>query len=87
VAAVARHGRATGRDVSLCGDAGGAPALIPHLLRAGLRSLSMAPAMLARAKAAVAATDLGDDGQGAQGQAAHGQAAPGQGAHGQGAPA
>ncbi len=58
VAAVARHGIATGREVSLCGDAGGDPALIPLLLRAGLRAVSMAPAMIGRAKVAIAAVDL-----------------------------
>ncbi len=59
VAGVARYGREVGRDVSLCGDAGGDPAVIPHLLRAGLRSVSVAPAALGRAKAAIAAVDLG----------------------------
>jgi phosphoenolpyruvate-protein phosphotransferase (PTS system enzyme I) len=47
-----------GIDVSLCGDAGGDPAAIPALLRIGLRSLSMAPALVGRAKLAIAATDL-----------------------------
>ena len=52
-AAHARH-----IDVSLCGDAGGDPRAIPRLLAAGLRSLSMAPALVGGAKLAVAATDL-----------------------------
>ncbi|TDQ77655.1 phosphoenolpyruvate--protein phosphotransferase [Dongia mobilis] len=51
---VARFGRHTGREVSLCGDAGGDPAMIPLLLERGVRNLSMAPAMLARAKAVIA---------------------------------
>ncbi|WP_374370859.1 phosphoenolpyruvate--protein phosphotransferase [Dongia sp.] len=51
---VARFGRESGRDVSLCGDAGGDPRLIPLLLERGVRNLSMAPAMLARAKALIA---------------------------------
>src|SRR5277367_4295647 len=42
IALVARHGRETGREVSLCGDAGGDPRVIGSLLRAGLRSLSVA---------------------------------------------
>jgi phosphotransferase system enzyme I (PtsI) len=51
---VARFGRQAGREVSLCGDAGGDPAMIPLLLERGVRNLSMAPAMLARAKAVIA---------------------------------
>jgi phosphotransferase system enzyme I (PtsI) len=45
-------------DVSLCGDAGGDPRAIPLLLATGLRCLSMAPAMVGRAKLALAAIDL-----------------------------
>lgn len=56
---VARHGRERKREVCLCGDIGGDAETIPSLLRAGLRSLSAPPAMLARAKAAIAAVDLG----------------------------
>jgi phosphotransferase system enzyme I (PtsI) len=52
---VVSAGRRLGREVSLCGDMAGEPGLIPHLLHAGLRSLSVAPARLAAAKAAVAA--------------------------------
>jgi hypothetical protein len=33
--------------------------MIPHLLRAGLSSLSVPPALLARAKAAIGTVDLG----------------------------
>jgi phosphoenolpyruvate-protein phosphotransferase (PTS system enzyme I) len=55
---VVRHGRKVGRDVSLCGDAGGNPAVIPALLATGLRSLSVAPGLLAGAKHAVSAVDL-----------------------------
>jgi phosphotransferase system enzyme I (PtsI) len=51
---VARFGASHGIPVSLCGDAGGDPALIPHLLRAGLRELSAVPAQLAVAKATIA---------------------------------
>jgi phosphotransferase system enzyme I (PtsI) len=51
---VAVFGKANGIPVSLCGDAGGDPAVIPHLLHAGLRQLSVAPAQLALAKAAIA---------------------------------
>ena len=42
IAQVAAHGAATGRKVSLCGDAGGEPRFIEALLRAGLRALSVA---------------------------------------------
>ena len=51
---VATHGEKTGRDVSLCGDAGGDPDLIPLLLDAGIRSLSAAPSLVGRAKLAIA---------------------------------
>ncbi|RWH47824.1 MAG: hypothetical protein EOQ80_13840, partial [Mesorhizobium sp.] len=40
--------------VSLCGDAGGDPAAISALIEAGLRDLSVVPAQLALAKAAIA---------------------------------
>ena len=52
---VVEAGRRLGREVSLCGDMAGDPQLVPLLLNAGLRSLSVAPARLAGAKAAVAA--------------------------------
>ena len=55
---VVRHGRAVGRDVSLCGDAGGDPAVIPALLATGLRSLSVSPVLLGAAKGAIARIDL-----------------------------
>ncbi|HSI40977.1 MAG TPA: phosphoenolpyruvate--protein phosphotransferase [Xanthobacteraceae bacterium] len=58
-ARVAAYGAATGREVSLCGDAGGDPVAIPHLLAAGLRSLSLAPGLLPAAKAAIRACDVG----------------------------
>jgi phosphotransferase system enzyme I (PtsI) len=58
IAQVAAHGRATGRGVSLCGDAGGEPKFIGALLAAGLRSLSVSPAALARTKEAIARVDL-----------------------------
>jgi phosphotransferase system enzyme I (PtsI) len=60
IASVARHGRETGREVSLCGDAGGDPRLIGALLGAGLRSLSVAPASVGTVKEAIAAIDLRD---------------------------
>jgi phosphoenolpyruvate-protein phosphotransferase (PTS system enzyme I) len=55
---VVRFGRKSGKDVSLCGDAGGDPAAVPTLLGTGLRSLSMSPSALARVKQAIAAVDL-----------------------------
>jgi phosphotransferase system enzyme I (PtsI) len=54
IASVAAFGQKKGVPVSLCGDAGGDPAAIPALLEAGLRDLSVAPAQLAMAKAAIA---------------------------------
>jgi phosphotransferase system enzyme I (PtsI) len=49
---------ARGIDASLCGDAAADPAAIPALLDAGLRALSVAPALVGRAKLAIAGTDL-----------------------------
>jgi phosphotransferase system enzyme I (PtsI) len=48
----------SGIPVSLCGDAGGDPAAVPSLLAAGLRDLSVVPAQLAVAKAAIASVSL-----------------------------
>ena len=59
---VAAFGKASGISVSLCGDAGGDPAAIPALLEAGLRDLSVAPAQLAMAKAAIAGVSVGGHG-------------------------
>jgi phosphotransferase system enzyme I (PtsI) len=59
IAEVARHGATAGIEVSLCGDAGGDPKVIPDLLKAGLRCLSVAPSALGRTKAAIAATSIG----------------------------
>ncbi len=47
-----------GVDVSLCGDAAGEPGLVPALLTAGLRSLSVAPVAVGRTKAAIAGVRL-----------------------------
>ncbi|MER9952360.1 phosphoenolpyruvate--protein phosphotransferase [Mesorhizobium sp. M0047] len=54
IAAVTAFGSRENIPVSLCGDAGADPASIPSLLEAGLRDLSVAPAQLAMAKAAIA---------------------------------
>lgn len=54
-----------GIEVSLCGDAGGDPASIPLLLGTGLRSLSMSPAQVGRAKLAIANSDLAPAGKSA----------------------
>jgi phosphotransferase system enzyme I (PtsI) len=53
IARVAAHGRATGREVSVCGDMASTPRLVPHLLEAGITSLSVAPAMLGAVKQSV----------------------------------
>jgi phosphoenolpyruvate-protein phosphotransferase (PTS system enzyme I) len=58
IAQVTAHGVARGRKVSLCGDAGGEPKFIEALLKAGVRGVSVAPAALARVKAAIARIDL-----------------------------
>ena len=58
IAGIAAHGRSTGISVSLCGDAGSDPTIIPHLLAAGLRSVSVPPARLARTKAEIGKIDL-----------------------------
>jgi len=54
IARVAAHGRATGREVSVCGDMASNPKLVPHLLEAGITSLSVAAATLGVVKHAVA---------------------------------
>lgn len=54
ISGVAGYGKEQGIAVSLCGDAGGDPKAIPALLRCGIRQLSVAPAQLALAKAAIA---------------------------------
>ncbi len=56
---VVDHGRSSGREVSLCGDMASDPALLPVLLRSGLRKISVAPAALDRVKLAIAELDLG----------------------------
>jgi phosphotransferase system enzyme I (PtsI) len=55
IARVAAHGRASGREVSVCGDMASNPRLVPHLLEAGITSLSVAPAALGPVKHAVSA--------------------------------
>jgi phosphoenolpyruvate-protein phosphotransferase (PTS system enzyme I) len=51
---VAQCGADTGREVSLCGDAASNPQFVPHLLTAGLRTLSVAASSIGMVKAAVA---------------------------------
>jgi len=46
--------RRMGREVSLCGDMGGDPVHVPGLIAAGLRSVSVAPPLVGRAKRAIA---------------------------------
>jgi phosphoenolpyruvate-protein phosphotransferase (PTS system enzyme I) len=55
---VADHGLRSGIKVSLCGDAGGDARLIPLLLAQGVRTLSMSPRLLARAKQAISTVVL-----------------------------
>jgi phosphotransferase system enzyme I (PtsI) len=56
---IARFGMENGIPVSLCGDAGGDPSVIPQLIAAGVRALSVSPAQLPLAKAAVARSSSG----------------------------
>ena len=58
IARTATYGAQAGREVSLCGDAGSDPALIPHLLQAGVRIVSVAPGLVASTKAAISEVDL-----------------------------
>ena len=54
IAEVARHGARTGIEVSVCGDMAADPAMVPHLLDAGIRVLSLAPIRVGVVKAAIA---------------------------------
>jgi phosphoenolpyruvate-protein phosphotransferase (PTS system enzyme I) len=54
IARTVEHGKRTNREVSLCGDAASDPAIVPHLLNAGLRSLSVSPSSVGVVKAAIA---------------------------------
>ncbi len=54
IARVVEAGKRLGRPVSLCGDMGSDPAHIPALLAAGVRTLSVAPALVGRTKLAIA---------------------------------
>ena len=51
---VARHAADRGFEAGVCGDMAGDPRYIPDLLACGVRSFSVAPAALARVKAAIA---------------------------------
>jgi phosphoenolpyruvate-protein phosphotransferase (PTS system enzyme I) len=51
---VVAHGAAVGREVGLCGDMASDPRYLPVLLGLGLRSISVAPARLAKVKAEIA---------------------------------
>jgi len=51
---VVAHGVEAGREVGLCGDMASDPVCLPVLLRLGLRSISVAPARLAKVKAEIA---------------------------------
>ncbi len=54
IARTVAHGKQTGREVSLCGDAASDPAIVPHLLGTGLRSLSVSASSVGLVKAAIA---------------------------------
>ena len=55
---VAAHGAKMGISVGLCGDAASDPALVPLLVKAGLRSLSVAASRIGAVKAAISAINL-----------------------------
>jgi phosphotransferase system enzyme I (PtsI) len=55
---VAVHARTVGKPASLCGDMASDPRHVETLLRAGLRSLSVAPARLGRVKSTIAGINL-----------------------------
>jgi phosphotransferase system enzyme I (PtsI) len=59
IARTVEHGKRTGREVSLCGDAASDPAIVPHLLDAGLRSLSVSASSVGLVKAAIAGALVG----------------------------
>jgi phosphoenolpyruvate-protein phosphotransferase (PTS system enzyme I) len=59
IARTVEHGKRTGRDVSLCGDAASDPVIVPHLLEAGLRSLSVSASSVGLVKAAIAGALVG----------------------------
>jgi phosphotransferase system enzyme I (PtsI) len=54
IESIARIGRARDIPVSLCGDAAGDLRVLPELLSAGLRSISVAPARVGEVKRAIA---------------------------------
>ncbi len=55
---VVMHGRKTGKEVSLCGDASADPSMIPSLLRAGIRALSVPSGLVSSTKTAIANVKL-----------------------------
>jgi phosphoenolpyruvate-protein phosphotransferase (PTS system enzyme I) len=59
IARTVEHGKRTQREVSLCGDAASDPAIVPHLLEAGLRSLSVSASSVGLVKAAIAGALVG----------------------------
>jgi phosphotransferase system enzyme I (PtsI) len=59
IARAVAHGKRSGREVSLCGDAASDPAVVPHLLDAGLRALSVPASSVGLVKAAIAGALVG----------------------------
>jgi phosphoenolpyruvate-protein phosphotransferase (PTS system enzyme I) len=58
IAHVADYGAATDLEVSVCGDAAGDTRAVEALLQAGVRTLSLAPGLLAETKAVIRKVDL-----------------------------
>ena len=55
---ISAFGNASGREVSICGDAAGDAKHIANLLASGLRKLSVAPALVGQVKLAISKLDL-----------------------------
>jgi phosphoenolpyruvate-protein phosphotransferase (PTS system enzyme I) len=64
IALVIEQGRSRNIPVSLCGDAGGDPAVLPKLLASGLASVSVAPAAVGRVKRLIAGWSEREHGRG-----------------------
>jgi phosphotransferase system enzyme I (PtsI) len=59
IANVIAEGRRLGRDVSLCGDMGGDTVHLKSLIARGLRTVSVAPSLVGRVKAALSGISAG----------------------------
>lgn len=60
IAYVAKSFRAAGKPVSICGEMGGDPKILPVLVGLGIQKVSMSPSAVAAAKAAICRTDFAE---------------------------